>query len=41
VSATPSGAPAHDRNPTGMYVLVVVVEVLVISALYWLGRHFA
>lgn len=30
-----------DANLSRTYVLVVVVEVAVIAALYWLGRHFA
>jgi hypothetical protein len=25
----------------GTYALVLVVEVVVIAALYWIGRHFA
>jgi len=42
VSAPPTTGPsAEDRNPAGIYVLVVVVEALVISVLYWLGRHFS
>lgn len=30
-----------DANLSRTYTLVVIVEVVVIVALYWLGRHFA
>jgi hypothetical protein len=40
--------PAAARVPepddpalTRTYLLVLVVEVIVIAALYWVGRHFA
>jgi len=29
------------RHSRRTYVLVLVVEVVVIAALYWIGRHFA
>jgi hypothetical protein len=40
-ASVPPGSSPDDHNPTGLYVLVVIVEALVISVLYWLGRHFA
>jgi hypothetical protein len=30
-----------DANLSRSYTLVVIVEAVVIAALYWLGRHFA
>jgi hypothetical protein len=41
VSNVTTRPPEEDVNPTRTYVLVVVVEIIVIAALYWLGRHFA
>jgi len=29
------------RHSRRTYALVLVVEVVVIAALYWIGRHFA
>jgi hypothetical protein len=36
-----TGAPQEDTNPTRVYILVVVVEVVVIALLYWMTRHFS
>jgi hypothetical protein len=36
-----AGAPQEDTNPTRVYILVVVVEVVVIALLYWMTRHFS
>ena len=33
--------PVAERDLSRTYVLVLVVEALVIVALYWLGAHFA
>jgi hypothetical protein len=42
VSAAPPPSSSPDEtNPSGVYALVLVVEVLVITALYWVGRHFS
>jgi hypothetical protein len=30
-----------DANPTGTYILILVVEVVVIAGLYWVGRTFS
>jgi hypothetical protein len=35
----PSAPPEQDLSRT--YALVIVVEAIVISALFWLGAHFA
>ena len=35
----PGRQPETDFTRT--YVLVVVVEILVVAALYWFGRHFS
>jgi hypothetical protein len=32
---------AGDTNQSRVYVAVIVVEAVVIAALFWLGRHFA
>ncbi len=39
----PEGAPgqSHEADFTRTYVLVVIVEVVVVAALYWFGRHFS
>lgn len=37
-AATSSGD--DDANPTRSYVRVVIVEVLVLTGLYWAGRYF-
>ncbi|MFI5177574.1 MAG: hypothetical protein ACHQO8_03370 [Vicinamibacterales bacterium] len=35
-------APANgERDLSRTYALVIVIEALVIGALYWLGAHFA
>jgi hypothetical protein len=34
------GEHVSETNPTRTYVLVAIVEVVVIAALYWMGRHF-
>ena len=37
-----TAAPAAgEQDLSRTYVLVILVEVVVISALYWLGAHFA
>jgi hypothetical protein len=33
--------PDGERDLSRMYVLVLVVEAVVIAALFWLGAHFA
>jgi hypothetical protein len=33
--------PSREADFTRTYVLVVVVEIVVIAALYWFSRHFA
>jgi hypothetical protein len=33
-------APA-EAGPSLAYLLVLVVEALVLTALYWMGRHFS
>jgi hypothetical protein len=35
--------PGHHREAdfTRTYVLVVVIQILVVAALYWFGRHFS
>src|SRR5262245_13639037 len=33
--------PAGERDLSRTYVLVLVVEAIVIGALYWLGAHFS
>jgi hypothetical protein len=33
--------PAGDRDLSRTYALVIVVEAIVIGALYWLGAHFS
>jgi hypothetical protein len=33
--------PARDTNMTAIYVRVVVVEVIVLLALYWLQRVYS
>ena len=38
--ATPASAD-HGSDLSYRYALVIVIEVIVIAALYWLGRHFA
>ena len=39
--SNPASAPADgEQDLSRTYTLVIVVEVLVISALYWLGAHF-
>jgi hypothetical protein len=35
----PAAAPEADMSRT--YILVILVEVAVIAALFWLGRAFA
>ena len=38
------GAPAAREPETDFsrtYILVVLIELAVIAALYWFGRHFA
>ena len=30
-----------DHDLTRSYVTVIVVQILVIAALYWFGRHFS
>ena len=32
---------AGDTNQSRVYLAVLIVEAVVIVALYWLGRHFA
>jgi hypothetical protein len=32
---------SHDSDLSASYIKVMVVQVLVIAALYWLGRHFS
>jgi hypothetical protein len=36
-----SEPPADEADLTRTYVLVIVVEAIVILALYWLGRVFS
>lgn len=37
----PSSTRSADGSDlTGRYVLVVIVEIIVIAALWYLGRHF-
>jgi hypothetical protein len=31
----------READFTRSYVLIVVVEILVVAALYWFGRHFS
>jgi hypothetical protein len=41
---TGRGAPAAREKETDFtrtYVLVVAIELAVIAALYWFGRHFS
>ena len=33
--------PGPDRAFTRTYVLVVIIEIVVVAALYWFGRHFS
>lgn len=33
--------PPPEADFTRTYVLVVIIEILVIGALYWFGRHFS
>jgi hypothetical protein len=33
--------PADEHDLSRTYVLVLVVEAIVIGALYWLGAHFS
>jgi hypothetical protein len=40
VTRVPGGADPPDADLSRTYALVVVVEVLVVAALYWLGRYF-
>jgi hypothetical protein len=36
----PAGRPEDGTDLSRTYWLVLLVEVVVIAALYWLGRHF-
>jgi hypothetical protein len=40
-AAPPPSVSPDDTNPSGLYALVLVVELLVIVALYWVGRYFS
>ncbi len=33
--------PTGERDLSRTYTLVILVEVIVIGALYWLGAHFS
>lgn len=33
--------PTGERDLSRMYTLVIVVEAIVIGALFWLGAHFS
>jgi hypothetical protein len=33
--------PHEEADFTRTYVLVVVIEILVVAALYWFGRHYS
>ena len=33
--------PTDERDLSRTYLLVLVVEAIVIGALYWLGAHFS
>lgn len=35
------GAEPSSPELTRSYARVLIIEVLVLAALYWLGRHFA
>lgn len=37
----PAVSPEVETDMTRIYVLVVIVEVIVIAALYWMQRVFA
>jgi hypothetical protein len=36
-----AGRPPGDSDLSRTYVLALVVEVVVLAALYWLSRHFS
>jgi hypothetical protein len=36
----PSGRHPGESNLARSYTAVVLVEIAVLAALYWLGRHF-
>ena len=38
---TPHAPEPDEPDLTRTYALVLVVEVVVIAALYWVGRYFA
>ena len=40
-TARGSAPPPQDADLSRTYVLVLIVEVVVILALYWLGRVFS
>ena len=35
-----AGSPGHDERLPRMFAGIVVVEVIVILALFWAGRYF-
>jgi hypothetical protein len=37
---SPQTVVVPDKNLTRTYALVVVVEIVVIAALFWLGKYF-
>lgn len=41
MTLTAAPSPAHDdANPAKSYLRVIIVEILVVSGLYWAGRYF-
>jgi len=38
---TPPPTAPGDSDQSRLYVLVILTEVIVIAALYWLGRAFS
>ena len=38
--APPSGRYPDESNLARSYTAVILIEIVVLAALYWLGRHF-
>jgi len=36
----PAASQPHEADLSRTYILVLIVELIVMAALYWLGRYF-